>query len=68
LLDQTVKYLQDQAAGAKEMMSALDASEAAGFTAGINYHSREILLSAWRQVWGAAGKGVPGEKKARTPR
>jgi hypothetical protein len=37
-----------QQAQAKLTAVALDEAEGAGFTAGINYTSREILLKAWR--------------------
>lgn len=37
-----------QQAQSKLTFAALAAAEAAGFTAGINFKSREILLAAWR--------------------
>lgn len=40
--------LDAQSKAASDLMLALDSSEKAGFTAGINPRSREILLSAWR--------------------
>ena len=63
LLDETVAYLQDQAHSAQSMLGVLDQAEAAGFTAGINFHSREILLAGWREAYGTAQKEVPGSKK-----
>jgi len=61
LLDQTVRYLRDQSQGAAAMAGTLDASERAGFTKGINYASRELLLAGWRAQLAAQQKGVPGE-------
>ena len=67
LVDQTVEYLQAVSESAKQMMTALDQAEAAGFTAGINFHSREILLAGWRDVWSTAQKNVPTAKQATKP-
>lgn len=59
-----------QSKAASDLILALDSSEKAGFTAGINPRSREILLSAWRafakaQMSGAKGKGKGKGKDAR---
>ena len=46
----------------KLTVAALAAAEAKGFTAGINFESREILLAAWRAEEAtvqAAGPGAP---------
>lgn len=64
LLEQTVGYLHEQSAGAKKMMGVFQASEEAGFTAGINFRSREILLSGLRDYMTTLQKDVPGQKKA----
>lgn len=64
LLDQTIEYVRAQAQTAEKMMGVLDAAEAAGFTAGINFHSRELLLGGFRDVWSSAQKDVPGGKQA----
>lgn len=64
LLDQTIEYVRTQAQTAEKMMAVLDAAEAAGFTAGINFRSREILLGGFRDVWSTAQKDVPGGKQA----
>ena len=59
-LDEMVKYLQQNQKAAQELNSALAASEAAGFTFGINPKSRELLLAGWRKQLSAVQKGVPG--------
>ncbi len=64
LLDQTVAYLEEQSKSAQSMLGVLDAAEAAGFTAGINFHSRELLLAGWREAYATAQKDVPSAKKA----
>ena len=53
------KYLESQAKAAKAMADALDQSEQAGFTYGINPESRQILLRGWREQLGAAQQAVP---------
>lgn len=55
-------YLQKQAASVQALGTAADASEEAGFTAGINPKSREILLDALRAQAKAAEAAVPGAK------
>lgn len=59
LLEQTIGYLDAQASGAKALLGVLDRSEAAGFTKGINFESREMLLAGFRAYWAGAEKGVP---------
>lgn len=59
LLETTVKYLAEQASSAKNMAKALDESEQAGFTWGINPDSRHILLRGWREELAAAQKNLP---------
>lgn len=49
LLADVVGYLADQSQSAKSLAETLDASEAAGFTFGINPESRHILLRGWRE-------------------
>ena len=61
-LEEVRTYLTAQAASAARVLEALQASEEAGFTKGINYESREILLSAWRDYHGTLQKSVPGAK------
>lgn len=68
LLDETVSYLQAQAQAARSLGSSLDAAEAAGFTAGINYRSRELLLNGWRQALQASQTRLPGSQAGAEPR
>ncbi len=49
-LDQLTRWVEAQAKGAAAMASTLDAAEAQGFTAGINFESRETLLAGWRKA------------------
>jgi hypothetical protein len=41
------------------LLGRLDEVEALGFTKGINYESRETLLSGMRAYWGARKQGLP---------
>ncbi|MBL4771311.1 MAG: hypothetical protein JKY61_09245 [Planctomycetes bacterium] len=50
-----------QQKAASALLSSLDAAQEAGFTAGINPKSREILLQAWRAQ--AKAVGSPTKKK-----
>lgn len=61
-LDAISQYLQQQAAAANSMVATLASSESQGFVAGINFPSRETLLSGWRKQLATAQKGVPGVK------
>lgn len=67
LLEATLAYLDRQAKGADSMLATLDASEQAGFTSGINFNSREILLRGFRDFWGGVRSDVPRSKPARKP-
>jgi hypothetical protein len=58
-LEKTLTYLQRQAKSADAMLATLDASESEGFVAGINYHSREILLAGLRSYLDEVKKDVP---------
>jgi hypothetical protein len=58
-LAKVVHYLDAQATSAASLQDALAASEAAGFTAGINPNSREILLAGWREMLGTQQRDVP---------
>lgn len=63
LLDQTVRYLQDQSKSAAQLAQALDQVEQLGFTYGINPKSREALLAGWRERLSAERAGVPGARE-----
>lgn len=59
LLEETLAYLGRQAQASEAMLATLTASEEAGFTAGINFQSREILLRGWRDFHGTLQTDVP---------
>lgn len=59
-VEQTVDYLRRQAKQAERLNQSLTVSEEAGFTAGINSRSREVLLEAFREVAAEAQVGLPG--------
>ena len=63
LLEATLGYLHGQAKGAKGMLSTLDRSESLGFTKGINFQSREVLLSGFRDYWSTLDDGLPAVPK-----
>ena len=44
-------------------MSVLEQSEGLGFTAGINFRSREVLLAGMRELLRGLQKNVPGQPK-----
>jgi hypothetical protein len=58
-------YLQAQAKSVRATDRAMDQAVEEGFTAGINYHSRETLIQAWKAQNQAALKGVPGSKASK---
>ena len=60
-------YLQSQAGAAATLGQALTASEAAGFTAGINAESREILLEGLGTLTSTAQEKVPGKAATKQP-
>ena len=60
-------YLQSQAVAAATLEQALTASEAAGFTAGINAESREILLEGLGTLTSTAQEKVPGKAATKQP-
>ena len=60
-LGATSAYLQAQAKAAGAMIKVLEASVEAGFTAGINFGSREILVAGLSSYWTSQQKDVPGK-------
>ena len=60
-LDATEAYLRGRSDAASALMKSFTAAEAEGFTAGINYRSREILLEGFRTYMSGAQKAVPGK-------
>ena len=63
-----VRYLEQQAESSKALEAALDDSEAAGFTFGINPESRHILLRGWREHLAVLQKDVPSLPDAAKPK
>lgn len=59
LLEATHAYLDAQTKAARSMADTLDASEKAGFTAGINPDSRQLLLRGWREQLGQLQQNLP---------
>jgi hypothetical protein len=65
LIDETIAYLEAQSKSAQALTETLAESEALGYTAGINFESRELLLAGWRARLKAIQKDLPGvEQKA----
>jgi chromosome segregation ATPase len=64
-LDQIARWIEGQADSAAGLASTLDAAEDQGFTAGINFGSRETLLAGWRKALSETQKGL-GKGKAKT--
>ncbi len=58
-------YLTAQALQAEAMAATLDESEREGFTQGINFKSREVLLAGWRDQLSELRANVPGMEKPR---
>lgn len=61
-------WIADQQAQAKLTLAALKEAEDAGFTAGINPKSREVLLAAWRTAATKAQGTAPTGGSDRDPR
>ena len=63
VMRETIAYLEALGKTASSMESTLSEAEKAGFTAGINPRSREVLLAGWRKQLGQLQKGVPSLEK-----
>ena len=61
-IERIESYLQTQARSVRATDRAMDKAVEEGFTAGINYRSRETLVQAWKAQNQAALKDVPGSK------
>ena len=59
-MQSTLSYLSAQASASSALDQSMTAAEAAGFTAGINYRSRELLLAGLRAYTRAQRAGLPG--------
>jgi uncharacterized coiled-coil protein SlyX len=62
-IDSLLEFARAQSKSAGELAGTLTRSEQAGFTAGINYTSREILLKGWHQQLAAVQKSAPAAAK-----
>ena len=67
LSDQTVGYLAAQAQASRELDRAFAQAESQGFTAGINYQSRETLLGGLRAYTSSQRSQLPGAPPERGP-
>ena len=67
LLNKTVAYIQAQSRAAAKLDTVYNSSEDMGFTAGINFESREVLLAGLRAYTASQRKGVPGVPKKKAP-
>ena len=59
LLEQAVKYMESQAASGAKLSAAMDRIDSMGFTKGINFKSRELMLAAFKAHCAALQKDVP---------
>lgn len=53
------KYVQAQARSLKAFGASLDFAVKKGYTAGINFESRKVLVRGWREIVDAAAKHPP---------
>jgi hypothetical protein len=60
-------YARAQASAEEAFVTATRAAREAGFAAGINPRSRELLLEAWAARAAAAAKGLPGAPEPSAP-
>ena len=63
LVEESARYLAGAKARSEALLTTFDAVEKAGFTAGINFHSRELLLAGMRAYAADEAKGLPGAKQ-----
>lgn len=55
-------YLQAQAASSTAVGAAIESAIDKGYTAGINFEARQVLVDAWKKQVAAANRSVPGAK------
>lgn len=67
LMEQTVEYLTAQARASQDLDRAFASAESQGFTAGINYQSRETLLAGLRAYTASQRSALPGSPPAGEP-
>ncbi len=58
-LEQVIVYLDQRAKSGHTLLQEIGEAESLGFTAGINFNSREVLVAAWRTYYGDQQKGLP---------
>ena len=58
-LEETITYLDKMQKTGLALLADLDQVEQLGFTAGINYESRVLMLATFRGYWGAQQRGLP---------
>jgi hypothetical protein len=63
LLEEATRYLAGAKARSQGLLQTFDEAQQAGFTAGINYTSREILLAGFRAYASDEAAGLPGVQK-----
>lgn len=56
-------YLQARATSAQSIATAIDRAVEKGYTAGINFEARQVLVDAWKADIQAGAAGVPGAPK-----
>jgi hypothetical protein len=67
LVEETTRYLAGAKARSEALLQTFDAAEDAGFTAGINFHSREILLAGMRSYVRGEAQDLPGAPRPPAP-
>jgi len=64
MLDETTRYLAGAKARSEALLKTFDQAQEQGFTAGINFTSRETLLAGFRAYAKGESEGLPGAKPA----
>ena len=64
-LEQVIVYLDQRAKSGHTLLQEIGESESLGFTAGINFNSREVLIAAWRTYHGEQQKNLPKPARKR---
>ena len=57
------KYVRAQASSISAFGASLESAVKKGYTAGINYESRQVLVGGWRKIVEAAAKNAPSQAK-----
>lgn len=67
MLDETTRYLAGAKSRSEALLKTFDVAQEQGFTAGINFTSRETLLAGLRAYAKGESEGLPGAKPAPEP-